>query len=74
VDRDSWIKVTPGSRVRVEHTEGFVEGTLIVYVARDGWASVDLGEMEVKSRGPVWRGVRHIPYYTITDLQVWTRS
>lgn len=65
--REGWGKLHPGTHVRVEHTEPwpYPEGILIAYVSRDGWASVDLGT------GPTG-GVRHVPYASITKLEVWT--
>lgn len=67
-----WLTIHPGTRVHVKHGEGWAypEGTLIAYVARDGWASVDLGP---DTKGG-WLGVRHVPYESITELQAWVVS
>lgn len=64
--RCDWLKLTPGTQVRVEHGEGWAypEGILVAYVAPTGWASVDLGTL----KDDQWLGVRHVPYASISKI------
>ena len=68
--RSKWGDVPVGTVVRVEHVEpwGYPVGELAAPIRIDGWASVDLGNVETRARGTVWLGVRHVPYHSITKI------
>lgn len=64
------MTIPAGTRVRVEHNEpwAYPVGELVEPIKPTGWASVDLGDVQTRSRGPVWLGVRHVPYASITKI------
>jgi hypothetical protein len=70
VPRRDWFDLAEGTRVRVEHVEpwAYPVGELVGPIRVEGWASVNLGDVQTRSRGPVWLGVRHVPYGSITKI------
>jgi hypothetical protein len=70
--RRDWTDIPEDTRVRVEHTEPWptAVGELAGPIVLGGWASVNLGDVETKSRGPIWLGVRHVPYGSIKKIFV----